>query len=464
MKKMDAVFGVVRVPMDALAVFAALTLSFRFRQAQMDLVPGVQLLEPASTLPDFTYYLSTFVVPTMLLYLVLSAFNGLYTLKSTFSAWVEVGRILLTVLFWFTVIIAWYFLVLKQLFFSRILLIHSAMFVTLFVMLGRTALLLFQRSLLTAGYGRVMTASVGSQTLAAIAYHTLTHDEHYSYMGHVEALTDLAEALRTQPIDLVLHTDPHPTSEETIRLIEFCRSHHVGYGFLPPVLADVPHQLEIEHLGLLPLMRLQPTPLDGWGSVFKRLFDIIISFALIMVLSPLFLLLGLLVLMDSGWPIFYISKRIGQRGTKRVYTLKFRSMIKNADSQKADLLQKNHRTDGPLFKIRDDPRVTRFGKFLRRLSLDELPQLFNVLVGQMSLVGPRPHLPDEVERYSLEERRVFAVKPGITGLAQVSGRSDLPFKEEVRLDLQYIEEWSMRMDLWVLWRTFMVVMSRRGAD
>jgi lipopolysaccharide/colanic/teichoic acid biosynthesis glycosyltransferase len=194
------------------------------------------------------------------------------------------------------------------------------------------------------------------------------------------------------------------------------------------------------------------------------LFDITVSGFFLILLSPLLLVIAIIVVLDSGWPVFYVSKRVGQHGRRMVPTLKFRSMVKHADIMKSELITQNHRTDGPLFKIRNDPRVTRAGAVLRRWSLDELPQLFNVLFGQMSLVGPRPHLPDEVELYKPEERRVFAVKPGITGLAQVSGRSDLPFKEEVRLDLQYIEEWSMRMDVWILWRTLMVVISRKGAD
>jgi len=137
-------------------------------------------------------------------------------------------------------------------------------------------------------------------------------------------------------------------------------------------------------------------------------------------------------------------------------------MVQGADKQKQILQQKNERSDGPLFKIKDDPRVTRIGKVLRRFDLDELPQLFNIILGQMSLVGPRPHLPEEVDRYTLFQRRVFAVKPGMTGLAQVSGRSTLKFAEEVRLDLQYIEEWSVLLDLWILWRTVFVVL--RGTE
>jgi len=138
--------------------------------------------------------------------------------------------------------------------------------------------------------------------------------------------------------------------------------------------------------------------------------------------------------------------------------------VKNADALKGRLMAQNERNDGPLFKMRNDPRITPFGKFLRRWTLDEFPQLINVLLGQVSLVGPRPHLPSEVQKYSLEQRRVFAVKPGMTGLAQTSGRSDLGFEEEMKLDLRYIEEWSLLLDLWILWRTMFTVLSRKGAD
>ena len=269
---------------------------------------------------------------------------------------------------------------------------------------------------------------------------------------------------RNQQIDLVLQTDPNPESDATITLINYCRSHQIGYAFLPPVLADVPHQLMVERLGLLPMIRFQPTPLDGWGRVLKRVFDIIASAFLLIIFSPFFTLFALLVLFDGGWPIFYVSMRIGENGRRRVSIFKFRSMVPDADVRKRDLVEMNHRRDGPLFKIHDDPRVTRVGRFLRRFSFDELPQLLNVLFGQLSLVGPRPHLPDEVDRYSLEQRRVFAVKPGVTGLAQISGRSDLSFDDEVRLDLQYIEEWSLLLDLWILWRTVFTVFSRKGAD
>lgn len=200
------------------------------------------------------------------------------------------------------------------------------------------------------------------------------------------------------------------------------------------------------------------------GRVWKRLFDLIGSFLLLIIFAPLLLIIAFLILLLSGWPIFYVSHRTGQYGREKVSLLKFRTMIKGADDQKGSLLPQSHRTDGPLFKVKDDPRVTTIGKLLRRFSIDELPQLLNVLVGHLSLVGPRPHLPDEVARYGSWHKRVLTVRPGITGLAQVSGRSNLPFDEEVRLDLRYIEEWSLSFDVWILWRTLFVVVFGRGAD
>jgi len=154
---------------------------------------------------------------------------------------------------------------------------------------------------------------------------------------------------------------------------------------------------------------------------------------------------------------------VGERADGLVPVIKFRSMIRDAEERKMELLGENERKDGPLFKLTNDPRITPVGRVLRRFDLDELPQLFNVLLGHMSLVGPRPHLPEEVDRYSPYERRVFAVKPGMTGLAQVSGRSMLKFREEVQLDLRYVEEWSLLFDLWIMWRTIWVVLSGRHA-
>ncbi len=464
MKRSEIVFGAIRVPLDALAVIAALLLSYRLREANVDLIPGVQLLDQASTLPPFGDYISSFILPSAVSFILFAAALGLYALQSTRSAWNEVGRILTAGLLWLVGIMAWYFLVQKQLFYSRVLLMHSTFFLVLFCIAIRGALTILQRSLLHRGVGVRAVVSIGKQKLSDAARSTLARDVRYAYLGHITTFAALEKLEERGHIDLVLQTDPNPDSDDTLQLIDHCRSSHIGYAFLPPVLSDVPHLLVVDHLGLVPMIRFRPTPLDGWGRVFKRIFDLILSLIGIIVFAIPMLIVAALVIIDSGLPIFYISRRIGEEGKKKVPVLKFRSMIPDADTRKQELIALNHRKDGPLFKMKNDPRVTRIGTFLRRWSIDEWPQFFNVFAGHLSLVGPRPHLPEEVKRYSSYQRRVFAVKPGATGLAQISGRSDLTFDEEVALDLKYIEEWSLGLDLWILWRTLVVVIGRRGAD
>jgi exopolysaccharide biosynthesis polyprenyl glycosylphosphotransferase len=384
---------------------------------------------------------------------------GMYSLKSVESRWREIWRVLQVVLLWLVLIISWYFLVQKQLFYSRALLIYSAVLLAAMLCFGRMLIAIIQHLLHLRGVGVRTIVTLGKNDPADAALDNLMNDKRYRYQGHFKTLENVLSQFNNHSLDLIIQTDPDPSSESTMAILEYCRSQHVGYGFLPPILADVPQQLEIQHLGLVPLMKFTPTPLDGWGRVYKRMADIIGSLLLLILLSPVLLLVSLGVLLTSGWPIFYVSKRVTGKGDATIPLLKFRSMVTNADSIKATLQEKNER-DGPLFKIDNDPRVTHFGHLIRRFDIDELPQLFNVLCGHLSLVGPRPHLPSEVNEYSNFHKRVFAVKPGITGLAQVSGRSDLAFDDEVSLDLRYIEEWSPLMDVWILWRTIGVVLRK----
>jgi lipopolysaccharide/colanic/teichoic acid biosynthesis glycosyltransferase len=182
----------------------------------------------------------------------------------------------------------------------------------------------------------------------------------------------------------------------------------------------------------------------------------------LIILSPLFLILSLIIKIDSAGPVFAQLERIGEGGEKFVL-FKFRSMIRDAHQLKKNLIALNERNDGPLFKIKNDPRITRFGRFLRKTSLDELPQLFNVIKGEMSLVGPRPHEPEEVAKYQKHHRKVLTIKPGITGLAQISGRSDLNFEEEVKLDTYYIENWSLKLDIQIIIKTPFIVLTTKSA-
>jgi exopolysaccharide biosynthesis polyprenyl glycosylphosphotransferase len=216
-------------------------------------------------------------------------------------------------------------------------------------------------------------------------------------------------------------------------------------------------------LGLhVELQRLRADWFDHGTAFIKRAFDIAVSLFFLLLFSPLFLVIALLVWIEDGGPVFFAQTRVGQYGREfKMY--KIRSMCLNAEQWLKELLGKNQHKDGVTFKLKDDPRITRAGKWLRKFSFDELPQLFNVFIGNMSLVGPRPPLPREVAKYSPANRRRLAAKPGITCIWQISGRSEIDFSGQVQLDVNYIESQSFWNDLKILTQTVPAVLSGKGA-
>ncbi len=208
--------------------------------------------------------------------------------------------------------------------------------------------------------------------------------------------------------------------------------------------------------------RLRAEWMAHGAELFKRAFDVAISFALLVLLAPLFTVIAVAVWVEDGGPIFFAQPRVGQFG-RRFKMYKIRSMCLDAEARLQELLQKNQHKEGITFKLKDDPRITRVGRLLRKYSLDELPQLFNVLIGDMSLVGPRPPVPREVAKYSLADRRRLAVRPGITCIWQISGRSEIDFSGQVQLDVKYIETQSFWRDLRILLLTVPAVVSGKGA-
>jgi exopolysaccharide biosynthesis polyprenyl glycosylphosphotransferase len=231
---------------------------------------------------------------------------------------------------------------------------------------------------------------------------------------------------------------------------------------LAPAITDiVGTRVQIRPVCGLPLLHMERPELKGVRRLTKSLFDRTAAGLGVLVLLPVLLGIALAVKVTSRGPVFFQQERVG-RGGRTFSMLKFRSMVTGADSMVDDLVPESD-GNGVLFKKKDDPRVTRVGRFMRRYSLDELPQLITVLRGDMSLVGPRPPLPIEVERYGIEMHRRFLVKPGLTGLWQVSGRSDLSWADSVRIDVHYVENWSLTFDFMILWKTVGAVLRGRGA-
>ena len=268
-------------------------------------------------------------------------------------------------------------------------------------------------------------------------------------------------SLQQHAVDEILVVQSDFSTEEIQEIFEYARIYGIRYRYIANSFETTKINTEISFLGKIPVIEIQNIGLTPWGRVWKRVFDVVFSFFALIILSPLFLLVTIIIYSQDRHHPFYASERVGKNGKPfRMY--KFRSMTIDADKKKKKLLAKNERKDGPLFKMEDDPRITAFGKWIRKFDIDELPQLYNVFIGNMSLIGPRPHLPDEVKLYKEHQKRVLTLKPGITGMAQSHGRHENSFDDEVRLDSFYIENWSLPLDMKILFKTIGVVLARKG--
>ena len=278
----------------------------------------------------------------------------------------------------------------------------------------------------------------------------------------VGSLDDVLETATRLGADTIAVTSASETAAQYLRSLSW-QLEGTGMELLvAPGLVEVAGpRLHIRPFDGLPLLSVEQPRFEGWRRVVKGAMDRSVALAALVLLAPVFGAIALAVRLSGPGGVFYRQQRVGLGG-QHFTMLKFRSMVQGADQQVAGLSDGND-ADGLLFKIRQDPRVTPVGRWLRRLSLDELPQLVNVLTGSMSLVGPRPPLPSEVARYDTSVSRRLLVKPGLTGLWQISGRSDLPWEEAVRLDLRYVENWSLALDVQILWKTARAVVTASGA-
>jgi len=283
-------------------------------------------------------------------------------------------------------------------------------------------------------------------------------------IGRFRALGETANIPRLVQelaIDEVILTLPWMYHRKIVSIIAQCERHQVGVRIVPDVFQMTLSHLHTVDLGGVPMIGVREIAISRGQTFLKRAMDVVISLLGIVLLFPLFLLIGLAIKLSSPGPVVFRQIRVG-KGERLFALYKFRSMRERAEEEQEQLKDQNEAT-GPLFKIRNDPRVTLVGRVLRRASLDELPQLLNVLMGHMSLVGPRPAPPSEVQRYQPWHKRRLEVSPGITGLWQVSGRSQLTFDEMVLLDLYYIENWSPGLDFQILLRTIPQLIFGEGA-
>ncbi|MHB8170325.1 MAG: sugar transferase [Thermincolia bacterium] len=284
--------------------------------------------------------------------------------------------------------------------------------------------------------------------------------ENYKGIPVLGTNEEIEQLVNSHNIEEILITIP---SERNLisRVIAKTRRYNLQIRVIPEMFDMILGGVEVGQLGPIPYMEMLKTPMRGWQLVVKRLIDIIASVLGLVIMAPLLLMVALAIKIENPGPVIFKQKRVGKNG--RVFDFyKFRSMVVNAEELREELAAANE-VDGPIFKIKHDPRVTRVGRFIRKYSIDELPQLFNVLKGDMSLVGPRPPLSNEVEVYGDWEWRRLEVTPGITCIWQVSGRSNISFDKWMELDVYYIENWSLWLDIRILLQTIPAVLRGSGA-
>ncbi|OGM01375.1 hypothetical protein A2480_02290 [Candidatus Uhrbacteria bacterium RIFOXYC2_FULL_47_19] len=468
MKRTELAFTAALVPFDFLLVLAAGITAYNLRFGWLtDFRPVVLTISFSDYLLLLTGLASVFVL--------FFAFAGLYNVSGPRRLRIELTRIFLSSSTAIMTAIALIFFR-RELFESRFIVLAVWFFAVLFVGCGRIFVRLLQRLLLKYGIGTHRVAIINDDRRSAdklaetfsrfpiLGFSVISRFDHFD--GATKSQLD--RLAKSGQLDEIIVIGAGTDRDELSRILAFARSRQLAFKYTADLLATQVRGVEIGDIAGLPVVEIRSTRLDGWGRIFKRIFDIIVSALLIVLVSPILIITAIAIKIDSKGTIFFsklpdgsIVKRIGENGRPFTY-VKFRSMKRDQHFLRYDeLAELNTRKDGPLVKIKDDPRVTRVGRFIRKYSIDELPELFMVLKGDMSLVGPRPHLPEEVEKYKEHHRRVFTIKPGITGLAQVSGRSDLSFEDEIRLDTYYIENWSPWLDLSILIKTPIVILTRQ---
>ncbi len=361
--------------------------------------------------------------------------------------------------------------------YSRLIFLYAWGLIILFLVAARIIETWIKASLRKRGIGITRLLVVGAGTQGRLIMQNLVAqpDLGFQVVGFVDdqrtedfgpfkalgTLDDIPRLIVDAAADEVVIALPSASHRKIVEIMMHCDREGLGFRIVPDFYELSLSKVDINEINGIPLIGVREASIQGWNLLLKRLMDVAVSLCVLVMFSPIIAIIALAISLDSSGPILFTQTRVGKEG-RRFQFYKFRSMKVGAERELEALEDQNEAT-GPIFKIKNDPRLTRAGRALRRLSLDELPQFYNILMGDMSLVGPRPPIPREVERYEDWHFKRLDVSPGLTGMWQVSGRSDLSFDEMVLLDIWYIENWSLGLDFKIMMRTIPAVLLARGA-
>lgn len=468
MKRFELAINIIQVPIDFFLLLAAAVSAYQVR-----FLPFFLEFRPVLFDVSFAAY-ARIAAAVALFWIVLFALLGLYNTHPQRRFFSDVVHIFFGCSAGLSGV-ALYLVFTQQVFDSRFLVAVSWVFAIAYVVSGRLAMRFLKAAFYRFGFGTRQVVVIGASARARAIANVLRERKElgYTVLGVFETFSQLLASLPKTPIDEVLYAHDVPNTNDALGVIEWCTAHQVIFKYPADLFATYSSNVSVHPVGGIPIIEIRRTRLEGWGRVVKRLFDLAGSSLGVMVAAPIMAGAALAIFFETGFPIIYRNERVGLKG-KKFFTLKFRSMYQKdctgpqfgsagqaAEAREAALIATHGNRVGPIYKIANDPRVTPVGRWLRRWSIDELPQFLNVLRGDMSIVGPRPHQPREVAQYGVHHKRVFFMKPGITGLAQIAGRSDLSFEEESALDVFYLEHWSLWLDCIILLKTPFAVLRRR---
>lgn len=471
------VYNIFLILGDALALIAAFTVAYILR---VSLNPT-----PLSANVHASTYI-TALISLLPFWLLIFGLLGLYHSRIYNRRFSELGRLIVGSFIGILFVISYSYVTNTEIFPARLVTVYGFGLAFAFVFFFRTLARGIRRNLFSYGIGINSVLIIGDTRLTRELIDSLSNTAVTGYrvvgvvggvkhplkpVGHYPVFASFGEAvkkLRHQPPHTIVQTELYPASEQNDEILTYAQEHHIAYRFVPGNSELFVGNIEVDLFQSVPVIAVHQTALIGWGRVVKRLFDVVVASLLLIIFSPLMLVITVAEKFSGGGSVFFRQKRL-TRFNQRFRVFKFRSQYAKYDGTTPEEafakmgrpeLAAKYRANGDY--LPDDPRITPLGRFLRRTSLDELPQLFNVIRGDLSLVGPRALIPQELELYH-KRHDILSVKSGLTGLAQVSGRRDISFEERRKLDLFYVQNWTFWGDIVILVKTFWIVLFHKGA-